>query len=257
MATLNVRGLCSRKRQHHFQRLLLDESPDILAVQESKLSTEAQVDEALLPLLGSYEVCVSHSIGPSAGCLMFLKKQLPLSELTLSIDQCGRFIMCDFVLFGEDWRVVCVYAPRTVRERVDFFCQLLPFCDCDRNVVVLGDFNCVCYCDDRAGVGTSIDRSARLLNNLVDNCDLVDVGKYNSKERPLQFTHFQGTSHARLDRIYIKVSLTRHVTSYKVKPVFFSDHCIVTATLGRRTTKAHKFDWQQWKMNVTFERWPV
>lgn len=63
LATLNVRGLCSRKRQHHFRRLLSDACSDKLAVQESKLSSETQVDEALKSFFYSYEVCVSHEIG--------------------------------------------------------------------------------------------------------------------------------------------------------------------------------------------------
>lgn len=90
IATRNARGLCSRKRQHHLQRLLFEEGSGIL-VKESNLSTEVQVDQALLLLLTSYEVCVNHSIGASTGSLMFLKKQMPLSQITLSINECGRF----------------------------------------------------------------------------------------------------------------------------------------------------------------------
>lgn len=59
VATLNVRGLCSQKRQHHFHRLLFDACLDIVAVQESKLSSEARDDQALKSYLCSNEVCVS------------------------------------------------------------------------------------------------------------------------------------------------------------------------------------------------------
>lgn len=65
-ATLNVRGLCSRRKQYQLHRLILEENIDIFAVQETKLSNEEQVDEALRPFLSNFEVCVSHAIGTSA-----------------------------------------------------------------------------------------------------------------------------------------------------------------------------------------------
>lgn len=72
---------------------------------------------------------------------MCLNNRVLLSQLTPSLEQCGRFILCDFILFDEDWRVVLVYAPSTVNEGIGFFFQLFLFCGCNRNVVVQADFS--------------------------------------------------------------------------------------------------------------------
>lgn len=46
-ATLNVRGLNSRKKQYQLQRVLSDEQPDFLAVQEIKMEAINDIAEAL------------------------------------------------------------------------------------------------------------------------------------------------------------------------------------------------------------------
>lgn len=143
VASLNVCGLNARKKQYQLQRLLLKEKPDFLAMQETKMAEEEQVATALSPFLPSYEVCVTHAIGFSAGCFLFIKKSLSLSELHVTTDTEGRFIMCDFLLSLIKWRLICFYAPSTVKDRVSFFNGLRRFLDCDRAVVLCGDFNCV------------------------------------------------------------------------------------------------------------------
>lgn len=50
----------------------------------------------------------------------------------------------------------------------------------------------------------------------------------------VQFTHFQDQSHARLDRAYISLDLVLLCTLYVVQPVSFSDHALVTITLGKK-----------------------
>lgn len=187
-ATLNVRGMRAQKRRHQLHRLILEESPDILAIQESKLATEEHVDEALRPFLSLYEICVSHATGVSAGCLLFLKKSLPLSNLNIVTDEEGRFILSDFVLFGSDWRVICIYAPNNNCDRLSFFTALLPYCQCERKCVIMGDYNCVCDVADRSGSAAYIDSSAKFLAEMIDQSDFLDVGKHVSRGGQLKFT---------------------------------------------------------------------
>lgn len=123
-ATLNVRGFNSRKRQYQLRRLLEHTEIDILALQETKLSTEEQVERALLSFLYNYEVCVTHAVGLSGGCFLFIKKSVNRSQVAITSDRCGRFVLCDFVVPESRWRVICVYAPNCVNERVAFFNHL-------------------------------------------------------------------------------------------------------------------------------------
>lgn len=45
------------------------------------------------------------------------------------------------------------------------------------DIVLLGDYNCVCCLEDRARSDVPLDTSARFLSELVDQCDLIDVEK--------------------------------------------------------------------------------
>lgn len=221
VATLNVRGLNMRKKQYQLQRLLLKEKPDFLAVQETKMAEEEQVASALKPFLQSYEACVTHAVGLSGGCFLFLKKSLPLSELAVTTDTEGRFITCDFFMSAVHWRLICLYAPSTVKDRVSFFLGLRRFVDCDRTVVLLGDFNCVVRVTDRLPSKVQTDRSATVLDKLLADFDLIDAGTLKNETREMQFTHFQASSHARLDRVYVSASVAGLLGKYRVTPVFF------------------------------------
>lgn len=84
----------------------------------------------------------------------------------------------------------------------------------------------------------------------MEQCELLDVGKYKSRGRCLQFTHFPAASLARLDRAYTSVCLASYVNHYNVKPVSFTDHCLVTVPLGNGFANVKTFDWQLWKLYV-------
>lgn len=46
--------------------------------------------------------------------------------------------MRDFLLFETDYRDLCV--PRVVQLRDYFFFRMLPYWECDRKLILLGDF---------------------------------------------------------------------------------------------------------------------
>lgn len=231
------------------KRLLLREQLDFVAVQETKISTDEDTARALDPFLDTYEVCVSHAVGVSAGCFLFLRKALDYSSLSYSVDALGRFICCDFMLKGVRWRVICVYAFNDSRMRLSFFNDLAKFLDTDRSVVLFGDFNCVCHPADRVKPFTTRDSSVEALISLVSNYSLLDVGA--CRDTRVQYTHFQGSSHARLDRIYISNFLRDQISGYNVLPIVFSDHCLVTVRFGTSKSRSRHRDWRLWKLNTS------
>lgn len=77
-ATLNVRGLASRRRQYQLSRLFAEHDLDVIAVQETKVEREEETDRMVLPFLSTYNICVSHSNGLSGGCAIFVKNRLVL-----------------------------------------------------------------------------------------------------------------------------------------------------------------------------------
>lgn len=248
VGTLNVRGLASRRRQCQINRLLLEDDIDIMAVQETKVESEEQTDRMVEPFRNRYNVCVSHARGTSAGCIILVRKCTDIVVQTVTSSDDGRLLVIDFSFCGLLWRAICVYAPNKIHEREEYIGNLKACMTYERNIILFGDFNCVCRPQDRANRLTYRDKSALLLSTLVNEFELDDVGCIFDGDEHVQYTHYQGVSHARLDRIYVSAEITPHLTTYRVKNVTFSDHCLVTVTVGTKA-KVSRFSWNLWKLN--------
>lgn len=248
-ATLNVRGLRNRRRQYQLLRLLKRMGVDIAAIQETKLCSDEDTAAALQPFLEHYNVCVSPSAGLSGGCFLLISKKVEFSCLSCSVDDSGRFICCDLVMVGVEWRIICLYAPVNCRERNSFFISLGNFLRTQRKILLMGDFNCVCSEQDRSKPRSRFDQSAATLCDLVHDNGLVDVGQ--EKGSAMHFTHFQCTSNARLDRIYISSEEMPSISDYIVRPIFFTDHCMVSVCIGRSRPRSVLPQWDLWKLNTS------
>lgn len=249
VATLNVRGLAARRRQYQLSRLCLENDLDILAVQETKVESEEQTGRMVQPFRSRYNVCVCHSVGTSGGCALFLRNSLGIVEETVIVCETGRLIVCDFTFSGFQWRIVCVYAPNQENDRRMYFERVARYVNCERFVILMGDFNCVCAPQDRVQNSPVRDQSALFFNTVVQEFNLEDAANVLSNVNFPQFTHFQGESHARLDRVYLSAGLVPLTENYEVKNISFSDHCMVMVTLGAKVTKS-RFNWDLWKFNV-------
>lgn len=249
IGTINVRGLGARRRQCQLSRLFLENDVDLIAVQETKVESVEQTEQIISHFRASYNVCVCHAVGTSGGCVLLLRNSMGIVEESVIASDDGRLVVCDFFFSEMYWRVVCVYAPNKENERKVFFESVESFLNTDRNVILLGDFNCVCNAEDRVKARPVRDKSALLLNTLIHEYQLEDVGATLACGQLLEFTHYQNQSHARLDRIYVSMKLVSCCSSYKVHQVSFSDHALVMFTLGRKQTKS-RFSWDLWKFNA-------
>lgn len=250
IATLNVRGLGERRKQCQLRRIMCEKEIDVLAIQETKIESEERTEQMIKPLSNSFSTCVSHAVGCAGGCVIFLRNNVGIQIESVVSCVFGRFIVCDFVYFGYSFRALCVYAPTVCRERNVFFQSIEGFLDCERHVILLGDFNCVCERVDRSGASKWQDSSTQLLTELLEKHELVDAAHCSDNVNTLRFTHFQGASHARLDRIYLSGDLAPNYKGYNVEYVSFSDHCFVSFLLGGRRSNCKKFSWDLWKLNT-------
>lgn len=91
---------------------------------------------------------------------------------------------------------------------------------------------------DKSSSSPYRDASTELLAELVEEFSIVDVAEFLQGNRDVQYTHFQGSSHARLGRLYVSLDLIRKCESYSVLPVSFSDHCFVQCNIGKKKDKA-------------------
>lgn len=229
------------------KRLLIDNGIDVLAIQETKVEGEEETALLLAPFLHSFEVCVSQASGLSGGCMLFFRKSLNALVKSVIVDSDGRFVICDCSINDVEYRIINLYAPNETNARKKFFQRIYSFLDCQRKLVMLGDFNCVCDARDRSSRTRHSDSSTRILNEMTTEFTLQDVAKYQSYAN-LWFTHFQSTSHARLDRVYVSIELLTGFDDYNVLPVYFSDHALVSFVVGGKKMKS-SFCWDLWKLN--------
>lgn len=222
---------------------------DVVALQETKVENEDQTECMVRPFIERYYACVSHAVGASAGCVLLIRKSLGVEVENVTACQNGRFVICDFSFATAQWRVICVYAPTKVQERHQFFEEIRTYCSGERYIVLMGDFNCVCSARDKSSSTPYRDVSTASLCEMVNDFGLEDVGECVGSGRDVQFTHFQGASHARLDRVYISAELLPWCCDYSVFTVSFSDHCLVSFCLGSKIENTNKFTWDLWKFN--------
>lgn len=112
----------------------------------------------------------------------------------------------------------------------------------------MGDFNCVCNTKDRSARQTGYDASATDLQVMLQEHNLVDFACQMSD--PIQYTSFQGTSHAGLDRIYVSGNIFDSMIEYQVKPVIFYVQCLVLVSYGLERERAFRRQWELRKLNV-------
>uniref|UniRef100_A0A6B0V524 Putative tick transposon n=1 Tax=Ixodes ricinus TaxID=34613 RepID=A0A6B0V524_IXORI len=201
------------------------------------------------PFTASYSVCVSHAVGTSAGCLLLVRASLGADVQKVTTSESGRLIVCDLAFSSHKWRVICIYAHNTAEERKTFFEDIRSFFETERIVIFVRDFNCVLSARDETSTLPFRDASTVVLNEIVNHCGLEDVGDCLWDTRNVPYTHFQGSSHARLDRAYISLEILPQCSEYRVMPVSFSDHCLVLFTVASAKEKRKDFCWELWKLN--------
>lgn len=67
-----------------------------------------------------------------------------------------------------------------------------------------------------------------IFSDIVSEVGLYDVAECFGHVRTVKYTHFQGLSHARLDRADILLGQVPVRNEYQVVPVSFSVHCLVS-----------------------------
>lgn len=228
--------MAARRRQYQLSRLFADNELDIVAVQETKVESQEQTDRMVQPFRSRFNVCVAHSVGLSGGCCLFIRQSIGITETAVVSCTSGRFVYCDFSFSNIEWRVICVYAPNRDSERKVFFEGIRAYLESERMILLLGDFNCVCAPEDRVNQVPVRDQSAIYLSDIIAENQFEDVARLASTGK-VQFTHFQGFSHARLDRAYISLDLAPLCDHYTVQPVSFSDHALVMFSLGKKVRR--------------------
>lgn len=179
--------------------------------------------------------------------MLFISKNLNTTILSSKVDDAGMFVCCDVVISGTEWRIICLYSPNRLNERRIFFLSLAQFLRTDGSIILMGDVHCVCSQEDRSTGNRRYDSSAAVRSDLISEYGLVNIG--STKGSTVHFTKFNPFSSARLDRIYISTVTCFIVRDYVVRPIFFTDHCMVSVPVGTRGWRAPPIPWELWELN--------
>lgn len=231
IATFNTVSLVVRKRKQWLLNLMLREKLDIVCLQETKLASQEQVDVAREFFGRLYDVFTSNAVGRSGGTAVLVRKNAKFTTFSeWERDMDGRVCSVELLHRREMYKVVSIHAPNVQSERKSFFINLRQYLDTPVKTILAGDFNCVLESADCTGT-LRADASRTELRKFLRDFDLQDVTELVSGPNPC-YTHWQGTCHARLDRVYVSSDCATDLVSSTVTPIAFSDHGLVTVRFG-------------------------
>lgn len=249
VATLNVNSLIRNERKAWLKSTIFAENIDIICLQETKISSIEQEVEFVHTFKEQFYVFHACGSGGSAGTAVMVKKCSKIAVIDCELEQNGRVACVDFMWNGDIIRVMSIYAPNECAERKLFFeSSVSHFAATDGKVILAGDFNCVIRKEDRSCRKGFKDSSVRELKRLLRDNDLEDIA-LGKDDTSVHFTHWQGASHARLDRIYVSSEMLKENVQYKVTPLAFTDHGLVAALLTTDKRRDNRRRQTAWKMN--------
>ncbi|KAM7310518.1 hypothetical protein ISCGN_007426 [Ixodes scapularis] len=248
-ATLNCVSLLARRRKQWVLDTILRERVDVAFLQETKIATDGQVEELTRFFDRHFVIFLSRAFGQSGGTAIMIRKKKNIAICPdWEGDRNGRVCAVEMLHCGQLHRLVSAYAPNDATERRDFFKNLRQYLDTPCRTILAGDFNCV-LAERDCSKRLRADVSRLELRKLLRDFDLVDA-KDNEKTADPTYTHWQGNCHARLDRIYLSGEFSAMTPVLEVLPLAFSDHALVTVTLGRPVPRTRKSSWwSSWKLN--------
>lgn len=141
----------------------------------------------------------------------------------------GRLLCVDLELNGTKFRIINVYCPNELHDRLETIQALNALILCGWEVVTGGDFNCIVNKKDRSSSSTTdvkLDSSSYALTNMIKDQNLIDVFKTMNPPTP-GFTWSNGRTSSRIDFLLISLGVTPLDCS--ISPVLFSDHSKLTA----------------------------
>jgi len=248
----NVNGLRSISKKGFFQ-WLEKENPDVVALQETKISAESVTDELRNPK--GYVSYFSHAQRPGySGVLLYCKeKPIAVSEgMGISqFDQEGRVLVAEY----GDFNLLNVYFPNgkasdeRLKFKLEFYDAFLEFIQRikkkGKKIIVCGDVNTAHKEIDLArpkaneGISGFLPAERAWLDKLVAHEYIDTFREFNSKPEHYTWWHMVTNARARnvgwrIDYFFVSRDLSSNLTNATIEPqVMGSDHCPVTLSLKR------------------------
>jgi exonuclease III len=175
----NVRGLNSIPRQKAVRRLIESQSPDVIFLQETKLSIEglANCASRIWPL-GSWQGVGALNCSGGVACFWDPRKVSPLwwisSRFSISL-VASSFATGEMCLFSNIYAPTDYSGKAHLWNHIRFIRSLEPFLPW----IMAGDFNAVTSLEEKRGGIARLDPSSNLLRDMIGLLNLIDVKTSN------------------------------------------------------------------------------
>lgn len=200
VATINVASLRSVSARHMALFLLSEFDADILFLQETHLSSLADIHLAKKEWRRGPSFW-SLAAEPYSGVAVLFSGMVTCRRV-IEVE-IGRCMVLDVSVKGQDLRLINIYGPQTKWDRKCLFTKIKPFLFTAQQVIFGGDFNTITRSKDRRGFRDKLGYDTLFLNAIVREAGLVDA---HIKRCPdsTGFTFQRGSSQSRIDRFFFK-----------------------------------------------------
>lgn len=174
----------------------------------------------------------------TGGVAILFSKDLSPSISNVTTSKFNRFLISEFSLFGEEFKVVNVYMPTSNKEKVQLevleeLNSLTNFDD-GAHVFFGGDFNVSLdpNLDQQGYVNEEIPnkRFRSELNSVLERLDLGDLWRIQHP-KTVKHTWSRLDHFSRLDYIFTPLNFPGHIQTYAPKTVPFSDHRLISVRI--------------------------
>ena len=225
--TLNANGLRDASKRAGLLQWLRTLAVDVICLQEAHCISANECQAWFLS--SGFSFSVSPGTNKSCGSLILFRPFLTFVDSWCDPD--GRFLQCEFSLYGKAFRVATVYAPNRNPARDQLFDDVSSNIDPSIPTVLAGEFNTVFDRTlDRSGslAADTSRESTVALTRLFDNCCVTDIWRYlHPSSSRFTWSRWNGLMSSRIDLIGCPYVWVSSVSSCEIIPCPYSDHCAV------------------------------
>ena len=231
MLSLNVRGFRALEKRKALLICLGKQNADIIFLQETYSTKDV---ENIWKSHWKGPMIFAHGSNRSGGVLVLVKNSLEFELKSTVADENGRYILLDVTVQGSNYFMGNVYAPNKTQEQCSFFDKLPQKLDNlvtgqNQRIIIGGDLNDVRDLDlDSSGGSPKKKGSAKVLDNICLNYDLIDIWRIRNPESKL-FTWRQKKTLAqrRLDFWLISEVCKDEIEETGIKTAVRTDHSAI------------------------------
>ena len=145
----------------------------------------------------------------------------------------------------HEYNIAVIYGPQKKKKKI--YTEVVNLLKNKKNLIIMGDMNFTSNRTMQSTVRSQITITlGNKINKILEQLHLQDI-HHLYKETKIKYSFKSYNLMSRIDRIYTNSETIRNITTYKIKPNFFSDHQAITAKLT--WSKMQKWGKGTWKIN--------